>query len=437
MLTIHPGLDRTQKRIVRPPSNIVVVDHKACRRYGKSHSAKAIIIDQAVGAGKRVLYMTPSASQFEAMYNFFANESVEMRARHANYGCKLQPTPHLTFISGGYVEFRSLEVLANARGGEWDVIIIDEQQDLKCTFEQFTAVVNPMLANRFGRLYFFGQFAGKNWQFQKYFVPGVPRGELYHDPVLWTPERNLSIRSPWQEALFFKTNAGRAWLDQDRKLLLPAVFKQEYECICLDSGSGVFEHVDHILGGESHKYPYPGEVYYIFWDPGKVADPAGVVVLAKYAGIICNAFALDIGMNYIEQLEWVRRQGAFYAPNVCYGIDVTSGGTQSGAIEDFARPILKNVYPVSFNQYAKEDYIKRAQIEMQQRHVLVPHEHEDLISQLRRYTYDRDPETGRYCYHAPVGEHDDLVAGFIGALHMRAQNWGPVINGRSYRQMAA
>ena len=139
MLTISPGLNRTQKLIVRPPKNIAVVNHSACRRYGKSHSAKAIIIDKAVGAGQRVLYMTPSASQFEAMYNFFANESAEMKARHAKYGCKLQPTPHLTFISGGYVEFRSLEVLANARGGEFDVIIIDEKQDLACTLEDFTA----------------------------------------------------------------------------------------------------------------------------------------------------------------------------------------------------------------------------------------------------------------------------------------------------------
>ncbi len=431
MLTIHPGLDRTQKRIVRPPNNIVVVDHKACRRGGKSHSAKALIIDQAVGAGKRVLYMTPSASQFVAMYNFFSHESREMYARHANYGCKLQPTPHLTFISGGYVEFRSLEVLANARGGEWDIIIIDEQQDLKCTFEQFTAVVNPMLANRFGRLYFFGQFAGKNWQFQNYFVPGVPPGEMYHDPLLWTPDRNLSIRSPWQDALFFKTSLGRAWLENDRKLLLPSVFKQEYECICLDSGSAVFERVDNIVGGESHKFPRPNEVYYVFWDAGKEADPSAVLVLAKYAGIVCNAFPLEIGMPYTEQVKWVKAQGDYYR-NVCYGVDTTSGGTNSNAIEDFCRPILKNLHGVNFNQYAKEDFVRRAQIEMETRTVLVPREHDELISQLRRYTYDKHPITGRYQYHGPTGEHDDLVAAFIGALHMRAQNWGPVINGRSY-----
>ena len=167
------------------------------------------------------------------------------------------------------------------------------------------------------------------------------------------------------------------------------------------------------------------------WDAGKNADPSAIVVLAKYSGIICNAFALDIGMPYSEQVQWVKRQGDFYR-NVCYGVDVTSGGTNSNTIEDFCRPILKNLYGVNFNQYAKEDFVRRAQIEMEQRAVLVPREHEELISQLRRYTYDKHPITGKYHYHAPVGEHDDLAAAFIGALHMRSQNWGPVINGRSF-----
>lgn len=434
MIVISPGLDQTQRLIVRPPPTIRVIDHKACRRYGKSHSGKAIIIDRCVAQGQRVLYLTPSASQYGEMYKFFAYESAEMVARHAKRGCAIDPTPHLTFQSGGYFECRSLEVIEGARGGEWDVIIVDEQQDLRCSMEQFTSVVTPMLANRDGLLYFLGQFAGKNEQFQQYFVPGVAPGQLYHDKTLYRPERHLSIRSPWDHALYYQTTAGGLWLAEQKRILLPNVFKQEFECICLDSGSGVFERVDNILGGESHKYPRQGEVYYVFWDAGKESDPSAVVVLAKFAGTVCNAFSLPIGMSYTEQVQWVKAQGQFFR-NVCYGVDTTSGGTNSNAIEDFCRPILAGLHGLNFNQYAKEDFVRRAQLEMEQRTVLVPREHDELIAQLRRYTYEKHPVTGRYFYHAPIGEHDDLVAAFIGALHMRAMNWGPTPGGRAFGSM--
>lgn len=429
MLRIYPGLDKTQNEIYLPRHNYTCIDWKACRRAGKSHLAKAIIIKYCVGKGQRILYLTPSASQFEAMYNFFAHESPPIRSRQRNYGCKLQPTPHLTYVSGGYNEYRSLEVLANARGGEWDIVIVDESQDLKCNMDEFDAVVQPMLANRNGRLYFFGQFAGKNEQFRRYYVPGVPPGELYHDPALYNPKKYLSIRTPWNKSLFFQTAQGQEWLNERRKTMPSSVFKQEFDCICLDSGSGVFERVDNIIGGESHKAPHTGEVYYIFWDAGKEGDPSAIVVFAKYAGIVCNTLSLELGMPYTEQVQWVKRQGQYYGPNVCYGVDTTSGGTNSNAIEDFCRPILPGLHGLNFNQYAKEDFVRRAQIEMESRTCLIPKEHEELIGQLRRYTYDRHPITGRYSYHAPTGEHDDFVSAFIGCLHMRSQNWGPMLNG--------
>ncbi len=432
MLILKPGLSRPQQVIVRPPQHIRIVDHKACRRYGKTLEARAIIIEQAVCLGKRVLYLVPEAAQFQDMYDFFAHTPL-IKCRHEEYGCKVQPTPHLTFISGGYVAFRSLESIQGARGGEFDVVIVDEQQDLKCSFEEFDQVVSPMLKNRRGRLYFFGQFRGKGWQFYKYFVPGVPPGQLYYDKALYDPTY-MSVRSPWQEALFYQTDIGRIELENDRRRWMPNMFRQEYDCECLEAAEGVFHSVDRAVkeAPAAHRRPRPGEVYYIMWDAGKTANPPAVVVLAKYAGVVCIADSMDLHLDYKLQRDHIAMLARWYGPNVCIGVDITSAGTNSSSLLDFCRDTIPNLNGIYFGQTAKEDFVTLTERSMQIGSVKIPQEFTELLHQLRRYEYDRHPITQKYQYHAPKGEFDDLVAAFIGALHMRDQNWGPNPNGSSF-----
>lgn len=425
-MPIRIDLDAEQQRIIHPPDGVKFIDWKAGRRRGKSVVAKAILLEGAVCAGEPCLYATPEASQFQSMYDFFKHTPA-MRGRHEDYGCKIQPVPHLTFRSGGYLEFRSLENIEAARGGEFKRVLVDETQSLRCRMRDFDSVFRPMLLNRRGRLWSFGQFRGKNEHYQQYHLPGLPGKD--HD------KRHFSMVSPTHSSPYFQTAIGAADLEEEHKTILNHIWLQEYLCECLDSAAAVFGKVDRALGGTPHMRPMPGCVYLIFLDSGKVEDPGALVVIEKKSGLVCYAHAYDIGLDHTLQIGHMAEICKWYSPYAA-GIDITSAGTQSSALLELARTKIRNISGVIFGESNKHDMITQTGIEIELGRVAIPECFVELVAQIRRFEYDRHPFSGRYIYRAPIGEHDDLVMALVGALHMRRCNWGPALNGQPLSQMS-
>ena len=439
-MPIRIDLDAEQQRILHPPPGVKFIDWKAGRRRGKSITARALLVEGAVCLGQSCLYATPEASQFQAMYDFFKHTPA-LKTRQADYGCKIQPVPHLTFRSGGYLEFRSLENIEAARGGEFKKVLVDETQSLRCRMKDFDSVFRPMLLNQRGQLWSFGQFRGKNEHYQSYHLPGLP-GPAYNP-------RHFSLVSPTSSSPYFQTAVGAADLEEERKTILEHIWRQEYLCECLDSAAAVFGKVERAIipndsseikvelaaSGTPHVKPKPGCVYLAFMDSGKVEDPGALVVIEKKSGIVCYAAAYDIGLDYTMAIDHMAAICRYYG-NYAAGIDITSAGTQSSALLDLARKSIRNVNGIVFGESNKHDMITQTGIEIELARVLIPECFAELIQQIRRYEYDRHPISNKYIYRAPIGEHDDLVMAFIGALHMRRQNWGPNIGGQSLGTMA-
>lgn len=118
------------------------------RQNGKSYGARDYALSMAL-AGKSVLYSAHNGGTTRKMYKYMSDtvknsKSLSSRLIGETRG---KGSEGLYFIGGGCVEF-STRTTSGARGGTYDIIIIDEAQEL--TYEQLDAIKPTTIASASG-----------------------------------------------------------------------------------------------------------------------------------------------------------------------------------------------------------------------------------------------------------------------------------------------
>lgn len=419
------------------------------RRFGKTTTGRGKLIEFALThKDGRAWYLCQSLAKAEEEF-----ETLQKRA-----GMFLQrayrETLTLTFVTGSTVEFKSFEKPDNLRGAGLDFMWGDEPALFNGG--QFDLVARPMLADRRGKLWLTGTFAGQNWYYRewlrgiKVLQDGRPNPEYRPGWNSWLIPSRLGPafllphdRERLAEALkrdpellnSFRVHDFQTELCtelQELKNSLPeAVWRCEIECMP-DANAGCAFRV--ITGALRDERPASGDLRagapICAWDVGKVHDPSAIVVLDR-GGNVLYAECLPLAMPYNEQIQQVALIAQAYG---CEAVtmDITGAGTRDANLDharaSFPHLTWRGVSWVRGSE--KASYVQNLDVCLQTGAVRIWRGFAELVRQLGMYMYVPMLHGG-YSYQAPAGEHDDLVAALAMAAYQLRYGFAGAPGGRS------
>jgi hypothetical protein len=344
------------------------------RRWGKSALAVNLLSEPAI-SGYPVGYFTPTYKLLDGTYNecLLALEPIVKRKNEHQF---------IELITGGRIEFWSLENELAGRSRKYKRSIVDEAAFAKNLWKTWTESIRPTLTDLKGDAFFLSTPKGKN-DFYKLFMRGK------QEEANW---------ASWQMSTYTNPYIDPAEID-DAKTDLPALaFSQEYmaefnENVANPFGASAIQQCTFPLSA------LPPVCFGI--DLAKSFDFTVVIGLDKN-GNVC----------FFErwQSDWrTTVQRILDLPNVPIAIDST--GVGDPIAEDIAR--IKDVEMFKFTSQSKQQIMEGLALVIQSRLITFPEGH--ITDELSNFEFEYT-RTG-VKYSAPTGLHDDCVCSLALARH--------------------
>lgn len=337
------------------------------RRWGKSVLATNLLSETALG-GYPAGYFTPTYKLLEGTFReaYKALEPVISR-KHDNQRIEL--------ITGGEIEFWSLDNPQAGRSRKYKRAIIDEAAFVKELWEAWTKAVRATLTDYKGDAWFLSTPKGKNDFYKLY-----QKGATGEDD--WNSWRMPTETNPHIDISEIKAA---------QKDLPEIAFSQEYLAEFNDNVANPF-------GFQFIKLctmPMSNEPPVCFGiDLAKSFDWTVIIGLDKF-GQVC----------YFErfQKDWnITKQTILQLPKAPLKIDST--GVGDPIVEDIQRH-RPNVTGFKYNSHSKQQLMEGLQVAIQQRKITFPEG--VIVSELESFEYEFTKTGVRY--NAPTGMHDDCV----------------------------
>ena len=346
------------------------------RRWGKSALAVNLISETALD-GHPAGYFTPTYKLLDGTYNecLAALDPVISRKNEHQF---------IELITGGRIEFWSLENELAGRSRKYKRAIVDEAAFNGNLWQRWTESIRPTLSDLKGDAWFLSTPRGKNDFFKIW-----SRGKA--------GEPNWMA---WQMSTYTNPYIDASEID-DAKADLPAdAFAQEYMAEFSDNVANPFGYAFI----KQCTYPMSTEPPVCFGiDLAKSFDYTVITGLDRN-GSVCyfDRFQKD----WRQTVQTIRN-----LPNVAIALDSTGVGDPIG--EDIAR-WMSNVELFQFTSRSKQQIMEGLAVAIQQRKITFP---EGIITdELSNFEYEYT-RTG-VKYSAPSGMHDDCVCALALALRV-------------------
>ena len=209
-----PKLHKSQQEVYNNAKRFTVV---CCgRRWGKSTMSKSLIARAALN-GVPVAYFAPT---YKMSTNYF-REMKEML--NPVIKSKLEQEKRIELITGGTIDFWSLDSLDSVRGRFYKLVVIDEAAITPSTYlkEAWENAIRPLLTDLKGDAWFLSTPKGK-----KHYYKSLADNSLKDES--WAFFKKPTIDNPFIDI---------SEVEEARKLLPPVVFAQEYEAEFTDKMS--------------------------------------------------------------------------------------------------------------------------------------------------------------------------------------------------------
>lgn len=344
------------------------------RRWGKSALAVNLLSESAID-GFPVGYFTPTYKLLDGTYNecLTALEPIIKRKNEHQF---------IELITGGRIEFWSLENELAGRSRKYKRSVVDEGAFTKNLWERWTQSIRPTLTDLKGDGWFLSTPRGKN-DFFKLFMRGKQQ------------EPNWNA---WQMSTYTNPYIDSAEIDDAKSDLPELAFSQEYMAEFNDNIANPFG----LAYIQQCTYPLSTNPPVCFGiDLAKSFDYTVIIGLDRYGGV-CHFERF--------QMDWRQTvQRILGLPNKPICIDSTGVGDPIG--EDIAR--VKDVELMKFTAQSKQQLMEGLAMKIQKREVTFP---EGFIKdELENFEYEYG-RTG-VKYSAPSGLHDDCVCALALAVH--------------------
>lgn len=449
----------TKEQIEVVSSTARYISNIAGRRVGKTIGVcRGRILKRCLGKrGVRYTYIVPQYSQLWEEYDTLIRME-ELTPKIVRR--RTQPYPHIYWDTSSITSYRSFDRPENIRSKGEDEVWADEIQDYGET--EFWAVIRPLVSDRRGTIGVSGQLRGRNWVWRSMVMPGLlcrsiiaHRKRLPNDDVVrWCndacydgapvvnvadvedaaskidashPEEYAAWVTPSHHGLMFQGAAGMREIEVAKRQMLRSIYEQEYLCIPTAGISGVFRPDDLEAAKRSVSRGSPDNAckYILSVDLGRVVDPCSVVIYEIQTDTVVYEEVFPLKQDHAISAARVRDLRVRWN-DASVVVDTTGGATGGHAEKDayvelyreanpFARPIF-------WNYQTKKSMIEELVLAFEQRKIACPAALRETHRQLAAYTYTAKSDN-KIDYHAPAGEHDDLVAALAMAWLAKRRGW--------------
>lgn len=362
-----------QKSVLKQAKRFNVVN--CGRRWGKSKLAKKLLTEPAL-EGYEVGYFTPTYKFLEATYNDCLNTLSQLvKSKHQNQ--------HIELITGGRIDFWTLENPLAGRSRKYKRIVIDEAAFVKNLFERFTEALRATLTDYKGDAWIFSTPYGKNDFFKLY---------------------NKAIQGDEDWASFHMPTSANPYIDpleiEDARRDMPEdVFKREYLGLFLDDSICIFRNIHQRINMKYQK----GTRHFIGVDVGRINDNTVVTVLNEKCQMVYQGAIRQ--KEWHEITSWCVNKIKRYAPHQIAVESNGIGDTLEGALR---KEIGNSVYGVTVTAHNKQTLIEDLVLAFDNGEISILDD-EKLINELEIFTFIFDHKTRKVKYSAPEKMHDDRV----------------------------
>ena len=371
---------KAQLQIISEAKRFNVLD--CGRRFGKSKLAANILSENAL-EGHPGAYFAPTYKLLEGTFKDILTALQSLISRkHDNQRIEL--------ITGGSIEFWSLENPLAGRSRKYKVAIIDEAAFNRNLWASWTEAIRPTLTDLKGSAWFMSTPKGKN-DFYKLWM----RGQT-NEPD-WMSWQMPTITNPFIDP---------SEIEAARRDLPELAFKQEYLAEFNDNVANPFG-LDYIRICTGQMSNEPAVCYGI--DLAKSFDWTVIIGLDRF-GVVCYFDRFQRPWN--ETKEIIRR-----LPRAAIKIDST--GVGDPITEDIQRD-RGDVHSFKYTSTSKQQLMEGLAAAIHQRKVIFP---EGVIkAELESFEYQMTGTGVKYT--APPGLHDDCVNALALAWSMYVQDSG-------------
>lgn len=293
----------------------------------------------------------------------------------------------LEFVTGGMLEFWSLENPDVARGRKYRRVVIDEAAMVSDLLDAWQYAIRPTLADYNGDAWFLSTPKGRNgfWQLWQ-------RG---NDPAF--PEWQS-----WQMPSSVNPRLAQFEIDEMRETMPERVYQQEIMALFLPDGIGVFRGITDAATAERQTNPRPNATYVAGLDWALSVDFTVLTVIDATAQAVAYIDRFN-GVDYSLQRQRIKA--------TCERFGVTAVLAEENAMgkpnNDELRKMGLPVRDFTTTNTSKAEIIEKLASGFEQGNVKILND-PTLIAELQSFGAERLPG-GMTRYSAPSGMHDDMV----------------------------
>lgn len=334
------------------------------------------LICETVLPGGYVGYFAPTYKLLDGTYNeCLATFNPIINRKHEHQFIEL--------ITGGRIEFWSLENELAGRSRKYHRTITDESAFVKDLYKKWTESIRATLTDFKGDAYFLSTPKGKNDHY-KLHMRGV------------SCEANWKS---WQMSTYTNPHIDPEEIDDAKRDLPELAFSQEYMAEFNDNVANPFG------------YTYIQQCIY----PISIEPPVvfGIDLAKKHDWTVIVGLDRNGSVCYFDrfQMSWRETKHKITAlPNITMIVDSTGSGDP--IVEDLQRD-RSNVNGFMFTSRSKQQIMEGLQYAIQQRKISFPHGM--IVEELNCFEYEYT-RTG-VKYSAPAGLNDDCVCALALAVH--------------------
>jgi hypothetical protein len=394
-----PRPHSAQQQIIRESRRFNVID--CGRRFGKTVLGENRLVPPAL-AGYPVGWFAPSYKYLTEVWIDF-NRVLRSVIRGSN-----KQERRLELISGGVVEFWSLEDPDAGRSRKYKHVVIDEAAKVANLEVCWNESIRPTLTDLKGGADFLSTPKGRNFFWRAY---------------TWGEDPNQPDWACWKMPTVANPFIDPAEIEAARLGMPERAFQQEFLAEFLEDGGGVFRGVMAAVDKGRTVNEAPDRdcrCYYLGVDLARVED---FTVLS-----VVDATGRQVYHERFNQISWERQTAAIVRVANEYSADVILDSTGIGdPIFERLRQAGLSVTPYHFSNPSKEALIDNLAMKIEQgnaRLLDIPEQANELIA----YQYELTPSRN-VRMNAPEGMHDDCVISLALAFwgladHGQAGSWG-------------
>ena len=351
------------------------------RQIGKTMLSMNLVMYWALNNGPcKIMWVSPVYSMCQkVMKDLMSAIGGSGVVKSANYSAN-----EIILKNGSQIIFRSSERYDAIRGYTIDFAVLDEFAYMK--EEAWTEAIKPTLLVK-GR---------------KVLFTSTPRGKtLFYELFLMGQSEDYPQYKSYTGSSYDSPFINPEEIEEAKRTLPEAVFRQEYMAEFIDSGGEVFTDIDKNCFSQ---WPKGNGPYYAAADIARAEDFTVMTVMDREGQIV--------EMYRKNNAEWnvMVNEMVAIAKKWNATVMVEENGVGSPIFEMFKRQ-YQNVHPFMTTNKSKNEVIEGLILDMNESTIKIPSKElfPALYNELSIFTYTYNPKTRSISYGHPNGAHDDTV----------------------------